>query len=98
MSALTRVTITAPLTATDTLMRLVTSSLFNPVAGDLAYIDREAIKLLYQPFPNVPAVWKVQRGVWGTGVAPHAINNQIYVGSPGFFAVVSPQGSGTKAA
>src|SRR5262245_14807818 len=91
--ALTRVTITAALGPADTLVRFVTSSLFTPMPGDLAYIDREAMELLFQPFPGVPALWKVQRGSNGTAVAPHAVNNQIYVGKPGEFAFYSPQGA-----
>src|SRR5215510_8717398 len=93
---MTRVTITAALSAADTLVRFPVSGVFTPGAGDVAYIDREAMELQFQPFPGVPTAWKVLRGTNGTCAAPHAINNQIYVGRPSEFSFFSPQGSGGR--
>src|SRR4029453_13044134 len=91
---LNRTTITTALTPEATTVQFASAAGIKK--NDLAYIDREANKLLYQPYPAAnPAVWKVQRGVYGTGAATHAVNNQIYTGPPGAFAGVNPQGAAT---
>jgi ornithine cyclodeaminase/alanine dehydrogenase-like protein (mu-crystallin family) len=91
MPPLNKTTVAAAISATDTRIRFASPT--NIRAGDVAYIDREAMDLLYQPLTDVPAIWEVHRGASGTGAAPHAVNNQVYTGPPGHFSVTSPQGA-----
>jgi len=89
-AGLNRTTITAPISAADTLVTFASASgLFK---GYIAYIDREAMLLQLQPIPAVPSIWQVMRGQCGTGAAAHAANDQIFTGPPGVFAATSPQG------
>lgn len=92
---LNRTTITSALTAADSLVGFASS--VNIRRGDLAYIDREAIKLLLE-HPSAPNQWFVIRGQCGTAAAPHAINNQVYTGHPGAFYMTHPQGMSSAVA
>src|SRR5262245_29005709 len=92
---LNRTTIAAALTAADT--RVTFASATGLTKGDLAYIDREAMQLLFTPLAGVSTIWSVLRGINGTAAAPHAINNQVFTGPPGAFQMTTPQGVSTNA-
>lgn len=93
--ALNRTTITTALKASDIQVTFASSATLK--AGDLAYIDREAMTLVAQVQPAIPTIWWVQRGVSGTPATAHAINNQVYTGPPGWFYVTNPSGSSSVA-
>src|SRR5262245_952152 len=93
--AVTQLTVAAAVKATDDVVAFVASGAAYLKSKYLAYIDREAIELVSMVEPALPAIWRVKRGVHGTPVTAHAINNQVYVGPPDVFAMVSPSGGQT---
>jgi hypothetical protein len=91
---LNRTTIAASLSAADTLVTFASAS--GLTRGQVAFIDREAMRLQLQPNPAVPALWQVLRGVCGTGAAAHAANDQIFTGPAGAFFWNDPQGTASQ--
>lgn len=80
--------------ATDSATTLVVASATGFDAGDIAFVDREAMRVVAVSGTNIT----VQRGWAGTAAAAHAATSVIYVGAPDNYSQILPAGSCTSTA
>ena len=87
-------TLASALGATDTIVNLTSGA--TVLAGQVGYIDREAIRF-QQAVGTSTTLWYCSRGQDGTPVEPHNSGANVKTGPAGYFYMTNPAGAANAA-